>query len=142
MNSKYHYLFQTELSHNLQQLSERARSTTEFIQRLKGMSDKVNVSKRPLFILYFFLFRRLTSRRTPRLAKISPRFNLTASCFLNLPERRRIPKGEGISNTPSIRKSPSIKETSTNFSSIPIFHRSQFFINLQTSSIPNYMTQP
>ncbi|KAI4463140.1 e3 ubiquitin-protein ligase trim36-related [Holotrichia oblita] len=33
---------QTELSHNLQQLSERARSTTEFIQRLKGMSDKVN----------------------------------------------------------------------------------------------------
>ncbi|XP_019869309.1 E3 ubiquitin-protein ligase TRIM9 [Aethina tumida] len=32
----------TELSHNLQQLSERARSTTEFIQRLKGMSDKVN----------------------------------------------------------------------------------------------------
>lgn len=37
-------LFQTELSHNLQQLSERARSTTEFIQRLKGMSDKVNVS--------------------------------------------------------------------------------------------------
>lgn len=38
--------FQTELSHNLQQLSERAKSTTEFIQRLKGMSDKVNVSKR------------------------------------------------------------------------------------------------
>ncbi|GJQ65475.1 hypothetical protein Trydic_g7580 [Trypoxylus dichotomus] len=35
-------IFQTELSHNLQQLSERARSTTEFIQRLKGMSDKVN----------------------------------------------------------------------------------------------------
>ncbi|KAJ8968911.1 hypothetical protein NQ317_016521 [Molorchus minor] len=33
---------ETELSHNLQQLSERARSTTEFIQRLKGMSDKVN----------------------------------------------------------------------------------------------------
>lgn len=32
----------TELSQNLQQLSERARSTTEFIQRLKGMSDKVN----------------------------------------------------------------------------------------------------
>ncbi|XP_066147699.1 E3 ubiquitin-protein ligase TRIM9 isoform X1 [Euwallacea fornicatus] len=32
----------TELSHNLQQLSERAKSTTEFIQRLKGMSDKVN----------------------------------------------------------------------------------------------------
>uniref|UniRef100_A0A2M4CUI4 Putative e3 ubiquitin-protein ligase trim9 n=2 Tax=Anopheles darlingi TaxID=43151 RepID=A0A2M4CUI4_ANODA len=31
----------TELSHNLQQLSEKARSTTEFIQRLKGMSDKV-----------------------------------------------------------------------------------------------------
>ncbi|XP_018571423.1 E3 ubiquitin-protein ligase TRIM9 [Anoplophora glabripennis] len=36
------FMLQTELSHNLQQLSERARSTTEFIQRLKGMSDKVN----------------------------------------------------------------------------------------------------
>lgn len=35
---------QTELSQNLQQLSERARSTTEFIQRLKGMTDKVHVS--------------------------------------------------------------------------------------------------
>nr|CAD7589224.1 unnamed protein product [Timema genevievae] len=35
---------QTELSQNLQQLSEKARSTTEFIQRLKGMADKVNVS--------------------------------------------------------------------------------------------------
>lgn len=34
---------QTELSQNLQQLSEKARSTTEFIQRLKGMSDKVTV---------------------------------------------------------------------------------------------------
>ncbi|KAL9925159.1 E3 ubiquitin-protein ligase Trim9 isoform 4-T4 [Glossina fuscipes fuscipes] len=34
----------TELSHNLQQLSEKARSTTEFIQRLKGMSDKVTES--------------------------------------------------------------------------------------------------
>lgn len=32
----------TELSQNLQQLSERARSTTEFIQRLKGMTDKVH----------------------------------------------------------------------------------------------------
>nr|CAD7424758.1 unnamed protein product [Timema monikensis] len=32
----------TELSQNLQQLSEKARSTTEFIQRLKGMADKVN----------------------------------------------------------------------------------------------------
>lgn len=32
----------TELSQNLQQLSEKARSTTEFIQRLKGLSDKVN----------------------------------------------------------------------------------------------------
>ncbi|KAF7287889.1 hypothetical protein GWI33_000236 [Rhynchophorus ferrugineus] len=32
----------TELSHNLQQLSERAKTTTELIQRLKGMSDKVN----------------------------------------------------------------------------------------------------
>lgn len=38
------FLFQTELSLNLQQLSEKARSTTEFIQRLKGMTDKVNVS--------------------------------------------------------------------------------------------------
>ncbi|EGI66965.1 Tripartite motif-containing protein 9 [Acromyrmex echinatior] len=35
-------LLQTELSQNLQQLSERARSTTEFIQRLKGMTDKVH----------------------------------------------------------------------------------------------------
>lgn len=43
------FFFQTELSHNLQQLSERARSTTEFIQRLKGMSDKVNVSIRISF---------------------------------------------------------------------------------------------
>ncbi|XP_017152946.2 E3 ubiquitin-protein ligase TRIM9 isoform X1 [Drosophila miranda] len=34
----------TELSHNLQQLSEKARSTTEFVQRLKGMSDKVTES--------------------------------------------------------------------------------------------------
>ncbi|KAK6640188.1 E3 ubiquitin-protein ligase trim9 [Polyplax serrata] len=32
----------TELSQNLQQLSEKARSTTEFIQRLKGLADKVN----------------------------------------------------------------------------------------------------
>ncbi|XP_001605097.2 E3 ubiquitin-protein ligase TRIM9 isoform X2 [Nasonia vitripennis] len=32
----------TELSQNLQQLSERARSTTEFIQRLKRMTDKVH----------------------------------------------------------------------------------------------------
>lgn len=39
----YSRLAQTELSHNLQQLSEKARSTTEFIQRLKGMSDKVTV---------------------------------------------------------------------------------------------------
>uniref|UniRef100_A0A1A9ZPX6 BBC domain-containing protein n=1 Tax=Glossina pallidipes TaxID=7398 RepID=A0A1A9ZPX6_GLOPL len=37
-------MLQTELSHNLQQLSEKARSTTEFIQRLKGMSDKVTES--------------------------------------------------------------------------------------------------
>ncbi|KAH0567412.1 hypothetical protein KQX54_009725 [Cotesia glomerata] len=36
------FLLQTELSQNLQQLSERARSTTEFIQRLKGMTDKVH----------------------------------------------------------------------------------------------------
>lgn len=46
------FFFQTELSHNLQQLSERARSTTEFIQRLKGMSDKVNVSIKIAFIMY------------------------------------------------------------------------------------------
>ncbi|XP_046388042.1 E3 ubiquitin-protein ligase TRIM9, partial [Ischnura elegans] len=35
-------IFQTELSQNLQQLSEKAKSTTEFIQRLKGMAEKVN----------------------------------------------------------------------------------------------------
>lgn len=52
-------IFQTELSHNLQQLSERARSTTEFIQRLKGMSDKVNVSNFCVALLHlvFFLLR-------------------------------------------------------------------------------------
>lgn len=37
-------VFQTELSQNLQQLSEKARTTTEFIQRLKQMSEKLNVS--------------------------------------------------------------------------------------------------
>lgn len=42
----HHIPPQTELSHNLQQLSEKARSTTEFIQRLKGMSDKVTVRSR------------------------------------------------------------------------------------------------
>jgi hypothetical protein len=48
--SRYFFVhLQTELSHNLQQLSEKARSTTEFIQRLKGMSDKVTVS----FILFY-----------------------------------------------------------------------------------------
>ncbi|XP_066903052.1 E3 ubiquitin-protein ligase TRIM9 isoform X2 [Halyomorpha halys] len=31
----------TELSQNLQQLSEKARSTTEFIQRLKSMTEKI-----------------------------------------------------------------------------------------------------
>ncbi|CAD6999420.1 unnamed protein product [Ceratitis capitata] len=41
---KLYTVFYTELSHNLQQLSEKARSTTEFIQRLKGMSDKVTES--------------------------------------------------------------------------------------------------
>lgn len=41
--SSFFFPLQTELSHNLQQLSEKARSTTEFIQRLKGMSDKVTV---------------------------------------------------------------------------------------------------
>ncbi|KAJ9575014.1 hypothetical protein L9F63_007816, partial [Diploptera punctata] len=39
---EYCVITNTELSQNLQQLSEKARSTTEFIQRLKGMSDKVN----------------------------------------------------------------------------------------------------
>lgn len=34
----------TELSQNLQQLSEKAKSTTEFIQRLKNMSDSVTES--------------------------------------------------------------------------------------------------
>lgn len=38
--------FQTELSLNLQQLSEKAKSTTEFIQRLKNMSDAVAVSRK------------------------------------------------------------------------------------------------
>ncbi|KAF4521222.1 hypothetical protein B566_EDAN005433 [Ephemera danica] len=32
----------TELSQNLQQLSEKAKCTTEFIHRLKGMTDKVS----------------------------------------------------------------------------------------------------
>ncbi|XP_012274270.1 E3 ubiquitin-protein ligase TRIM9 [Orussus abietinus] len=32
----------TELSQNLQHLSEKARSTTEFIQRLKGLTDRVH----------------------------------------------------------------------------------------------------
>jgi hypothetical protein len=45
-------LLQTELSQNLQQLSERARSTTEFIQRLKGMTDKVHVSIRSFGIRF------------------------------------------------------------------------------------------
>lgn len=44
------FSLQTELSHNLQQLSEKARSTTEFIQRLKGMSDKVTVRKKDIHI--------------------------------------------------------------------------------------------
>lgn len=43
LNNSWYLFIQTELSHNLQQLSEKARSTTEFIQRLKGMSDKVTV---------------------------------------------------------------------------------------------------
>lgn len=47
------HLPQTELSHNLQQLSEKARSTTEFIQRLKGMSDKVTVI-RTFYLNHFF----------------------------------------------------------------------------------------
>lgn len=47
-------LLQTELSQNLQQLSERARSTTEFIQRLKGMTDKVHVSTRAFGVLFKF----------------------------------------------------------------------------------------
>lgn len=31
----------TDLSHNLQQLSERARATTEFIQQLKGLNEEI-----------------------------------------------------------------------------------------------------
>lgn len=31
----------TDLSHNLQQLSERARTTTEFIQQLKGLNEEI-----------------------------------------------------------------------------------------------------
>ena len=38
------FFLQTELSHQLQQLSEKAKSGGEFIQRLKGQTDKVNVS--------------------------------------------------------------------------------------------------
>lgn len=42
---KFFFIFQTELSHGLQSLSEKAKAGTEFIQRLKGMSEKVHVSK-------------------------------------------------------------------------------------------------
>ena len=35
---------QTELSQQLQQLSEKAKGGTDFIQRLKGQTEKVNVS--------------------------------------------------------------------------------------------------
>lgn len=49
----------TELSQNLQQLSEKAKSTTEFIQRLKNMSDAVSVSgnalKAGLLILLYLI---------------------------------------------------------------------------------------
>ena len=44
MFNYFYFILQTELSQNLQQLSEKARSTTEFIQRLKSMTDKINVS--------------------------------------------------------------------------------------------------
>ena len=37
-------VLQTELSHGLQSLSEKAKAGTEFIHRLKGMSEKVHVS--------------------------------------------------------------------------------------------------
>lgn len=40
----YYFFSQTELSHNLQQLSEKAKTGTEFIQRLKSQTEKVNVS--------------------------------------------------------------------------------------------------
>lgn len=59
-------LLQTELSQNLQQLSERARSTTEFIQRLKGMTDKVHVSIRRWRPLYISRRRRAETGRDRR----------------------------------------------------------------------------
>lgn len=46
---------QTELSKNLQSLSEKARSTTEFVQRLKIMNDKVVVSEIYLTVLEWHL---------------------------------------------------------------------------------------
>jgi hypothetical protein len=53
INFVLNFFFQTELSQNLQQLSEKARSTTEFIQRLKGMTDRVNVSVLRLLVVPF-----------------------------------------------------------------------------------------
>lgn len=47
----------TELSLNLQQLSEKAKSTTEFIQRLKNMSDAVSVGLLRLKVYNFLTFR-------------------------------------------------------------------------------------
>jgi hypothetical protein len=46
----------TELSHGLQSLSEKAKAGTEFIQRLKGMSEKVHVSLFPWKPDYCMLF--------------------------------------------------------------------------------------
>lgn len=41
--------FQTELSQNLQLLSEKALALTEYIQRVKKLSEKVNVCITILF---------------------------------------------------------------------------------------------
>lgn len=73
-------LLQTELSQNLQQLSERARSTTEFIQRLKGMTDKVHVSTRAFGVLFKF---RVGGYVTPSgTVKIARRYGVN---YINLP---------------------------------------------------------
>jgi hypothetical protein len=40
----YLFFFQAELTQSLQQLSEKAKSATEVIQRLKSSSERVQVS--------------------------------------------------------------------------------------------------
>lgn len=76
-------LLQTELSQNLQQLSERARSTTEFIQRLKGMTDKVHVSTRAFGVSLKFRVVSPRARRAVRCAvKIAKRCGVN---YINSP---------------------------------------------------------